>query len=66
MDVFRLLLLLTTEDNFTIPTSVKADIANFAEAVKTDLPDKQIFKEMGAGNVNVKELFEQLIKVFNI
>lgn len=66
MDVFRLLLLLTPEDNFTIPTSVKADIANFTEAVKTDLPDKQIFKEMGAGNVNVKELFEQLIKVFNI
>lgn len=65
-DVFRLLLLLTPEDNFTIPTSVKADIANFTEAVKTDLPDKQIFKEMGAGNVNVKELFEQLIKVFNI
>ncbi|SHH77203.1 nucleotidyl transferase AbiEii/AbiGii toxin family protein [Flavobacterium johnsoniae] len=66
IDVFRLLLLLTPEDNFTIPTSVKADIANFTEAVKTDLPDKQIFKEMGAGNVNVKELFEQLIKVFNI
>ncbi|SHL05326.1 hypothetical protein [Flavobacterium chilense] len=66
MDVFRLLLLLTPEDNFTIPISVKADIANFAETVKTDLPDKQIFKEMGAGNVNVKELFEQLIKVFNI
>lgn len=66
MDVFRLLLLLTPEDNFTIPTSVKADIANFTKAVKTDLPDKQIFKEMGAGNVNVKELFEQLIKVFNI
>lgn len=64
IDVFRLLLLLTPEDNFTIPTSVKADIANFTEAVKTDLPDKQIFKEMGAGNVNVKELFEQLIKVF--
>lgn len=66
MDVFRLLLLLTPEDNFTIPTSVKADIANFIEAVKTHLPDKQIFKEMGAGNINVKELFEQLIKVFNI
>lgn len=46
MDVFRLLLLLAPEDNFTIPTSVKADIANFVEAVKTDLPDKQIFKEM--------------------
>jgi hypothetical protein len=66
MDVFRLLLLLTPEDNFTIPTSVKTDISNFAEAVKNDLPDKQIFKEMGAGNVNVTELFKQLVKAFNI
>jgi hypothetical protein len=66
MDVFRLLLLLAPEDNFAIPTSIKTNIANFAEAVKNDLPDKQIFKEMGAGNVNVKELFEQLISAFNI
>jgi hypothetical protein len=66
MDVFRLLLLLTPEENFTIPTSVKTDISNFAEAVKNDLPDKQIFKEMGAGNVNVTELFKQLVKAFNI
>ncbi|WP_236023922.1 hypothetical protein [Flavobacterium flabelliforme] len=66
MDVFRLLLLLTADDNFEIPATIKTDITNFAEAVKTDLPDKQIFKEMGPGNVNVKELFEQLIRAFNI
>ncbi|WP_188050776.1 hypothetical protein [Flavobacterium sp. GP15] len=45
---------------------IKTVITNFAEAVKNDLPDKQIFKEMGAGNVNVNELFEQLISAFNI
>lgn len=66
MDIFRLLLLLTPEDNFTIAESIKSDIANFVEVVKDDLPDKQIFKEMGAGNVNVEQLFEQLIRVFNI
>lgn len=66
MDIFRLLLLLTADDNFTIPESIKSDITNFVEVVKDDLPDKQIFKEMGAGNVNVKELFEQLIRAFNI
>jgi len=66
MDIFRLLLLLTPEDNFTIAESIKSDIANFVEVVKDDLPDKQIFKEMGAGNVNVTELFKQLVKAFNI
>lgn len=66
MDIFRLLLLLTPEDNFTIAESIKSDIANFVEVVKDDLPDKQIFKEMGAGNVDVKELFGLLIGAFNI
>lgn len=66
MDIFRLLLLLTPEDNFTIAESIKSDIANFVAVVKDDLPDKQIFKEMGAGNVDVKELFELLIRAFNL
>ena len=66
MDIFRLLLLLTPEDNFTIVGSIKSDIANFAEVVKNDLPDKQIFKEMGAGNVDVQDLFGQLIRAFNL
>jgi hypothetical protein len=66
MDIFRLLLLLTPEDNFTITESIKSDIANFVEVVKDDLPDKQIFKEMGAGNINVEELFKQLINAFNL
>ena len=66
MDIFRLLLLLTPEDNFTIAESIKSDIANFVEVVKDDLPDKQIFKEMGAGNVDVKELFGLLIGAFNL
>ena len=66
MDIFRLLLLLTPEDNFTIAESIKSDIANFVEVVKDDLPDKQIFKEMGAGNVDVNELYKQLLRAFNL
>jgi hypothetical protein len=66
MDIFRLLLLLTPEDNFTIAESIKSDIANFVEVIKDDLPDKQIFKEMGAGNVDVKELYGLLISSFKL
>jgi hypothetical protein len=66
MDIFRLLLVLTPEDNFTIAENIKSNISNFVEIVKDDLPDKQIFKEMGAGKVDVKELFELLIGAFNL
>lgn len=66
MDVFRLLLLLTPEDSFIIADSIKSDIIIFAETVKDDLPDKQIFKEMGAGNIDVKELFGVLVRAFDI
>lgn len=66
LDVFRLMLFLTAEDNFNPPNNIKKDIIDFAETVKTDLPDKQIFKEMGAGNVNVEELYQMLRKAFNL
>jgi hypothetical protein len=66
LDVFRLALLLTPEDNFIIPQSIKTDMTNFAETVKDDLPDNQFFKEMGAGNVDVNELYKQFILAFNL
>lgn len=66
LDVFRLMLFLTPEDKFMVPDSIKKDIIEFAEAVKEDLPDKQVFKEMGAGNVNVEAVYQQLRIAFNL
>ncbi|KGO88989.1 nucleotidyl transferase AbiEii/AbiGii toxin family protein [Flavobacterium suncheonense] len=66
LDVFRLMLFLTPEDKFTVPDSIKKDIIEFAEAVKEDLPDRLIFKEMGAGNVNVEAIYQQLRVAFNL
>ena len=65
-DVFRLLLLLSPEDKFSIPETIKKDLEEFADAVKNNLPDKQIFKEMGAGNVNVDNLYKLFLDIFHL
>lgn len=45
---------------------IKSDIADFVEVVKDDLPDKLIFKEIEAGNVDMKEFFHFLFRPFNL
>lgn len=65
-DVFRLVLLLNGEDRFQLPQNIKKDLQEFTEAVKDNLPDSNIFKEMGAGNINATSLLELLIIAFDL
>jgi hypothetical protein len=65
-DVFRLAILFTAEDVFELPESIKIDMQVFAEKVQYSLPDKAIFRIMGAGDIDVKALFAQFLKNFNI
>ncbi|NOQ24356.1 MAG: hypothetical protein GQ564_03255 [Bacteroidales bacterium] len=65
-DVFRLGVMLADVDAFELPNIIKNDMQKFVNAVKEDLPDKQIFKTMGLGNVNVDNVYEQLIKSFGL
>ena len=65
-DVFRLAILLTGEDEFELPKNIHNDLLAFAEVVVNDLPDKAIFKEIGLGNIDVKLVFDQLIKNFKL
>jgi len=65
-DVFRLALMLAPENTFKLPETIKTDMLAFANTVKNNLPDNAIFKEMGAGSVDVEALFEQLLKNFNL
>ena len=65
-DVFRLALMLAPENTFKLPETIKTDMLAFANTVKNNLPDNAIFKEMGAGNVDVEALFGQLLKNFNL
>lgn len=65
-DVFRLVLLLNGEDRFQLPQNIKKDLQEFTEAVKDNLPDSKIFKEMRAGNINATSLPELLITSFDL
>jgi len=65
-DVFRLGLLLGEGDVFELPDSIKADMIQFRETVKSSLPDKGIFKDMGVPNTDVDKLFAQLIQNFQL
>lgn len=65
-DVFRLALMLTEENVFELPVSIKEHLQAFADALANDLPDKAIFKEMGIGNVDSTALFKQLLLNFNL
>lgn len=65
-DVFRLAVMLTGEDYFKLPDSLKKDLYLFNDVVKDDLPDKAIFKEMGLGPMDAKLVLNQIQKSFNI
>ncbi|MEA1878447.1 MAG: hypothetical protein U9N86_16520 [Bacteroidota bacterium] len=66
LDIFRIALLLASEIPFKLPESIKSDMQAFVEMIKTDLPDKAIFKAMGAGSTDSEIVFQQLIKSFNL
>jgi hypothetical protein len=65
-DVFRLAVMLTQNDSFTLPKTIQTDMQAFANAISFNLPDKAIYKEMGLGNTNVEMVFDLLIRVFNL
>jgi len=65
-DVFRLALMLTADNVFDLPESIKADLQAFADTVANDLPDKAIFNKMGIGNVDANAIFKQLLQNFNL
>lgn len=66
LDIFRLAALLPAEGNFILPDSIKVDLQEFSDLISGDLPDNAIFKEMGLGAIDVEDLFEQLIRNFNL
>ncbi len=65
-DVFRLAITLTEDNIFDLPESIKVHFQKFADIIANELPDKAIFKEMGSGNIDVKNVFLQLRKNFNL
>ncbi len=65
-DVFRLAIMLAETDLYEIPDTIKADMQDFVNVIKDELPDKQIFKTMGLGNINVDNVYTQLKRSFSL
>lgn len=65
-DIFRLGVMLGENDLFEIPDTTKKDMQEFINTIKDDLPDKAILKTMGLRNVNVENVYVQLIKSFGL
>ena len=65
-DIFRLGIMFAEDDVFELSDALKNDMQEFANAIGGDLPDKQIFKTMGLGNVNVENVYAQLKKSFGL
>jgi hypothetical protein len=65
-DIFRLAALLRENASFGLEGQILKDMNDFINRIKNDLPGESVFKEMGLNNINPGELFNQLIKNFNL
>lgn len=65
-DVLRLILLIPENTVFEIPEGIKKDLQEFANTIKSDLPNADIFKIQGIGKQSTEEIFKQFLKAFNL
>nr|NQU93750.1 hypothetical protein [Bacteroidota bacterium] len=65
-DVFRLAVMLTENNVFELPDGIKTQMQTFADTIAGDLPGKEIFKTMGLGNISPENVFNQIIKSFQL
>lgn len=65
-DIFRMMLLLTPEDTFDLPETIKSDMQRFVYVVKNEMPDPAIFSDKGFGKQNPSEVLMKIIKSFNL
>ena len=65
-DIFRLTVMLTPDTEFLLPTNIQNHVNHFIEAIKGEIPDKAIFKEMGLASIDSNRVYEQLKKSFRI
>jgi len=65
-DVFRLGLLLAGNEVHKLPNAIASNMQSFLVTVKSDLPDKTFFKEVGAAGIDPNELFKTLTHKFGL
>jgi hypothetical protein len=65
-DVFKLAAMLPNESNYKLPNSIKQQLNEFLQAIENELPDKQIFKDMGLPSLTAERIMEQIKKSFSL
>jgi len=65
-DVFRMVMMLTENDIFETPETIKSDLQKFANVIKNELPDPIIFKDNGFGNQDMQQVFNRFVKSFQL
>lgn len=63
-DIFRLAVLLAPDSEFILPVLIQRNFNQFVKDISKELPDRAIFREMGLGTIDAKQIFEQLKKSF--
>lgn len=65
-DVFRMVLMLNANDVFETPKTIKDDLQRFADTLKNELPNPEIFSGNGFGKQDMQEVFNRFVKLFQL
>lgn len=65
-DAFKMALLLTGEERFDLPASIREMLVDFLRRIKDDLPTADVFKAMGAKGAKGTEIFQAILIVFQL
>jgi hypothetical protein len=65
-DVFRLAVLFPSDVSFELPDKIRDDMIAFFMRMTKNMPDKAMLREMGAPNLQMDQLLQQLRRNFRI
>lgn len=65
-DVFKLAAMLPTETYYELPASIKKQLNEFLQVISQELPDKQIFKDMGLPTLTADKIIDQITASFKL
>ncbi|HLT41835.1 MAG TPA: hypothetical protein VKZ95_03945 [Sphingobacteriaceae bacterium] len=65
-DVFKLAMLLTSEDRFELPESIKEVVVEFLKMVNDNLPTADVFKATGMKGATGDQAFNAIKEVFKL
>lgn len=65
-DAFKMTLLLTGQEEFPLPASIRTMLIDFLKLIKYDLPTAEVFAKMGLKGAKSEEILSTILKVFVI